>query len=337
MTKLQQRDAFFDNARAGLIFLVVFGHLIQPYMSGRSLITSLYLLMYSFHMPTFLFISGYFAKNVGQAGYIEKVGKKLLGPYLIFYAFFSIYYFMTGKNSSVDLDLFDPVFALWFLLTLFFFNVALVVVHQFKPVYVLPAAILVAILSGFSPNIDGYLSWSRTLVFFPVFYIGYLLNGNFNRMIRQKKFVPISIGVMIVFFIIYYIHPIDSSWLLASSPYKSIEGMDVIFSPLKRLLFYVVIFTTMLAFLNLTPERHYWFTYIGSRTMFIYLLHGIFIGLIRGQEIYPFIDAHPMIGLLYNFVLACFIVWIWSTDVVAKWTSPFVQLKSPSSFKAYKR
>ncbi|MDO5375968.1 MAG: acyltransferase family protein [Staphylococcus rostri] len=335
MVKLQQRDAFFDNARAGLIFLVVFGHLINPYTNEQPFLTALYLLIYSFHMPAFLFISGYFAKNIGQAGYIEKVGKKLLGPYLIFYAFFSIYYFITGKNSSVDLDLFDPVFALWFLLTLFFFNVILVVVHQFKPIYVLPAAIIVAMLSGFSSNIDGYLSWSRTLVFFPVFYVGYILNGNFDHLIRQKKFAPLSLAVLVIFFIFYYVHPIDSSWLLASSPYKDIEGMDVIFSPLKRLLFYLIIFTAMMAFLNLTPERRYWFTYIGSRTMFIYLLHGVFIGLIRGQQIYPFIDAHPALGLIYNLVLTCFIVWIWSTDFVVKWTSPFVQLKSPSSFKPY--
>ncbi|UXR76912.1 MULTISPECIES: acyltransferase family protein [unclassified Staphylococcus] len=336
MVTLKERDAFFDNARAALIFLVVFGHLIQPYTSEQPFLTALYLVIYSFHVPAFLFISGFFAKNIGREGYLEKVGKKLLGPYLIFYAFFSVYYFLTGKNSSVDLDLFSPVFALWFLLTLFSFNVILLVVRQFKPIYVLPAAIMIAIFSVFSTNIDGYLSWSRTLVFFPVFYIGYLLNDNFSHTIRQKKYVPLSIAVLVGFMIFYYFHPIDSSWLLASSPYQQIEGFDIILSPLKRLLFYVVIFTAMMAFLNLTPEKHYWFTYIGSRTMYVYLLHGIFIGLIRGQHIYPFIDAHPALGLLYNFILSCFIVWIWSTDFVAKWTSPFVQLKSPATFKPYK-
>ncbi|QLK85688.1 acyltransferase family protein [Staphylococcus sp. 17KM0847] len=336
MTNVQKRDAFFDNARAILITLVVFGHLIQPYTSDQPFLTALYLLIYSFHMPAFLFISGYFAKDVGRAGYIEKVGKKLLGPYLIFFAFFSFYYFFTGKNSKVYLDVFDPVFALWFLLTLFFFNVIIVVIRQFKPQYVLPIAIMVSILSGFSTNVDGYLSWSRTLVFFPIFYVGYLLNtSQFSQYIRNKKFIPVSLITMLTFFIIYYIHPIDSSWLLASSPYKALDGIDLILSPFKRLLLYFIIMTSMLAFLNLVPERHYWFTYIGSRTMYIYLLHGVFIGIIRGQQIYPFIDAHPIWGLLYNILLSCFIVWIWSTDFIAKWTSPFVQLKRPSTFKSY--
>lgn len=53
---------FFDNARAILILLVVFGHMLQPYTSGDKYLSALYLVIYSFHMPTFLFISGYFAK-----------------------------------------------------------------------------------------------------------------------------------------------------------------------------------------------------------------------------------------------------------------------------------
>ncbi|PTH64145.1 acyltransferase [Staphylococcus agnetis] len=329
-----KRDAFFDNARALLIFLVVFGHLIQPYTDAHSAINALYLTIYSFHMPAFLFISGYFSKNVGRAGYIEKVGKKLLGPYLIFFAFFSIYYFISGKNSSIDLDPFDPVFALWFLLTLFFFNVIIVIVRNYKWIYVLPIAILIAILAGFSTNIDGYLSWSRTLVFFPIFYIGYILGDHFSKLIRWKKLAPLSFLTLLTFFIIYYIHPIDSSWLLGSSPYTKTSGWNVLLSPIKRLTLYVIIFSTMFAFLNLIPEKRQRWTYIGSRTMYVYLLHGLFIGIIRGHNLFPFID-YPLAGVIYNFTLSLFIVWLWSTDFVAKWTNPFVHLEKPSQFKPY--
>ena len=44
---------FFDNARAILILLVVFGHMLQPYTSGDKYLSALYLVIYSFHMPTF--------------------------------------------------------------------------------------------------------------------------------------------------------------------------------------------------------------------------------------------------------------------------------------------
>ncbi|HIH7688637.1 TPA: acyltransferase family protein, partial [Staphylococcus aureus] len=118
MTSLKERDYFFDNARAILILLVVFGHMLQPYTSGDKYLSALYLVIYSFHMPTFLFISGYFAKNIDKPYYLEKISKRLIVPYMIFFAFFSIYYFLTGKSDELQLDPFNPVFALWFLITL---------------------------------------------------------------------------------------------------------------------------------------------------------------------------------------------------------------------------
>ncbi len=77
MTAIKDRDYFFDNARAILIFLVVLGHLLQPYTSEDKFLQALYLLIYSFHMPTFLFISGYFAKNLDKPNYLEKIAKKI--------------------------------------------------------------------------------------------------------------------------------------------------------------------------------------------------------------------------------------------------------------------
>ena len=64
------------------------------------------------------------------------------------------------------MDPFNPVFALWFLLTLFCFHVILVIVRRYKAYYVLPVALIISILAGFSDDIDGYMSISRTIVFF---------------------------------------------------------------------------------------------------------------------------------------------------------------------------
>ena len=118
-------------------------------------------------MPTFLFISGYFAKNLDKPHYLEKLRRNYL-YHMSFFAFFSIYYYLTGKEDAIQLDPFNPVFALWFLLTLFF-HVVLVIVRRYNPYIVLSVAILVSVLAGFSGNIDSYMSISRTIVFFPIF------------------------------------------------------------------------------------------------------------------------------------------------------------------------
>ena len=66
--KMLERDCSFDFVRGVLIYLVVFGHVIV--VSGQ--ITSdavgigkdiVFSLIYSFHMPLFVFISGYFATH----------------------------------------------------------------------------------------------------------------------------------------------------------------------------------------------------------------------------------------------------------------------------------
>ena len=84
------------------------GHLLVSYTSEDKYLSALYLLIYSFHMPTFLFISGYFAKNIEQPNYLEKVAKTNCSLRFIL-CFFSIYYYLTGKEDAIHLDPFNPV------------------------------------------------------------------------------------------------------------------------------------------------------------------------------------------------------------------------------------
>ena len=56
-----KRDYRIDNTKGILIILVVIGHFLLPVASTRFTTNSLYLI-YTFHMPCFIFISGYLAK-----------------------------------------------------------------------------------------------------------------------------------------------------------------------------------------------------------------------------------------------------------------------------------
>ena len=61
----------------------------------------------------------------------------------------------------------------------------------------------------------------------------------------------------------------------------------------------------MCAFLNLMPQTKRIYTYIGQRTMFVYLLHGIVIGVIRGFDLYPFKDQISIFTYLYQCECDC--------------------------------
>ena len=113
----------------------------------------------------------------------------------------------------------------------------------------------------------------------------------------------------------------------------SLEGKQDLYSPIKRLLLYFIILITMFSFLNLVPEKERFFTYIGRRTMYVYLLHGIVIGIIRGFDIYPFKDQISIMTYIYLILLTSIIVYVLSTRFISKWTNPVINLQSPANFK----
>ncbi|WP_054754042.1 acyltransferase family protein [Piscibacillus salipiscarius] len=68
-----RREAYFDNARLLFIFFVVFGHLIQPMKGNFETADALYQWIYIFHIPAFVFISGFFASGAGSKEYLKNL------------------------------------------------------------------------------------------------------------------------------------------------------------------------------------------------------------------------------------------------------------------------
>ena len=72
------RNDYFDNIKSVLITLVVIGHFLLPLESTR-LKDGLVNVIYLFHMPMFIMVSGYFAKGMyaGKRFRWERIGKLL--------------------------------------------------------------------------------------------------------------------------------------------------------------------------------------------------------------------------------------------------------------------
>lgn len=82
---VKQRDYYIDNIKGVFIFLVVFGHLLDFLEEAEiAFATSVRTFIYFFHMPGFIFMSGYLAKSFSGKRF---KGEKLLGYawlYLLF-------------------------------------------------------------------------------------------------------------------------------------------------------------------------------------------------------------------------------------------------------------
>ncbi len=65
---MYKRDSFFDNAKFILIVLVVFGHMIETFIEDNVTVYAIYKVIYSFHMPAFILVSGFFTKGIYKKG-----------------------------------------------------------------------------------------------------------------------------------------------------------------------------------------------------------------------------------------------------------------------------
>ena len=52
---ITNKKYFIDNIKVVLIFLVVFGHLIERYIDTSNTLMGIYMFIYIFHMPLFVY------------------------------------------------------------------------------------------------------------------------------------------------------------------------------------------------------------------------------------------------------------------------------------------
>ncbi len=319
------RDHYFDNAKFILIFLVVFGHLLQTFVAEYASVRVLYIFIYTFHMPAFILISGYFAKGFKKPGYFMKTMKKLILPYVFFQLIYSIFYYYLLGQDSISLTLLDPEWSLWFLLSLFFWNIFLYGFTKLKPSVSISLAILIGLIAGYFDMIDGYLSLSRTFVFFPFFLIGFFMQKEHFKKLqtRSARIAGSFIMLAIITFIIF--NPdLNENWFLGSKPYASFVDVKT-FGLLIRCVIYGISFLSIAAFLTFVPKKRLFFTKWGKNTLYVYLLHGFFIKMFREGSLSDFNYTSKTFVLLLAISFGLTV--ILSSNIVTTFVQPIIELR----------
>lgn len=315
-----ERNPYFDNAKLVLIFLVVFGHMIQPFIDGSSGINTLYIWIYTFHMPAFIFLAGFYAKGSGNRIYIAKLAKKLLVPYLIFQFLYTVFYFFIGKDGW-QTGVFYPHWSLWFLCSLFGWHILLSLFKKIPALLSVSLAVLLGLIVGYFGEIGHTFSLSRTFVFFPFFLLGYWLTEAHVMWLKRRSMKIVSLMVMlIVGTAIYFVPDFNSGWLLASKSYGDL-GMPA-YGGLARLLVYVTSAIMAMSIFAWIPQKNSWLTHLGTRTLYVYLLHGFFIQLFREADVF---QVNSVFGLLGIGLLSAVIVLLLSTKPVQGIWQPFIE------------
>lgn len=317
-----ERNPYFDNAKLILIFLVVFGHVIQPFVADSKGGTTLYLWIYTFHMPAFIFLAGFFAKGSGNRKYIVNLAKKLLVPYLIFQLLYTVYYFFLGK-SGWQTGLFYPQWSLWFLCSLFSWHILLALFKKIPAFFSVGIAIIIGLFVGYFGEIGHTFSLSRTFVFFPFFLLGYWVTEKQVMFLKQRSMKAVSLLILsIVAALIYWLPDLNTGWLLASKSYSDL-GMPF-YGGLVRLLVYVTSICMAISILTWIPQKRNVLTHLGTRTLYVYLLHGFLIQFFREENLFQMNHQFHLLGLA---LLSAGIVLILSTRPIQGIGQPFVEGK----------
>ncbi|WP_243385465.1 acyltransferase family protein [Bacillus kexueae] len=321
-----QRESYFDNAKFLLIALVVFGHMIRSFIEQDEVMLAIYKFIYTFHMPAFILIAGYFSKGFQKKGYVKKVATKLIVPYLIFHGIYSVYY-MLVKNEHVlhVVDPLNPHWSLWFLLSLFCWNLLLYPFSKWPKGVAISIAFMLALAIGFVEEINHYMSLSRTFVFFPLFLIGYSLKREHFLALQSMRVRFLSIVTLLFILFLYFNVSFEYEWLFGSKPYAYF-GEVTISSAFTRLGFYGLTLVTTFAFLALVPTRRFFFTEWGARTFYVYLLHGFIIQAFRASDLeHVSLFAH---NLFFTAIIAFAITLVLSSNWVYRFAKPLIEIQA---------
>lgn len=268
---MNKRIAYFDNVKAVLIFLVMFGHFIEPIRQASFLASGTYKFIYSFHMPFFIIISGFFSKKENIKG-----DMKLIALYFIFQIFYT--YFFSSKVAF-----FTPKWGMWYLFSLVFWrNIIKYIKVTSHPILI---SLFIGLISGYFAEIGGYFSLSRILTFLPFFTIGYYADQSMIVKISsllKKRYAFILIILIYATFIIITKHfdlQHKNWWFGGDKSYKKLIGSEelVKFGFFYQLLIYCL--TSIMIFLvaNIIPKIEISILgYIGKNSLYVYLGHTFF-------------------------------------------------------------
>ncbi|MBO4457942.1 MAG: acyltransferase family protein [Butyrivibrio sp.] len=264
-----KRDYAFDNMKVLLIIFVVFGHALEEFgiKGNLGLIRAA---IYLFHMPLFIFISGYFSKSDAKP---EKLFKTTLIPFIIF----NTAWLLIHGSKINEINFFKPIYVFWYLISLFFWRVTVKYFDRIKGIVIL--AFIIGIYCGCVNEAERFFSISRTVSFFPYFILGYKFKKETIEKIRNIPKVFAVASLMASFAITVYLNvsnimPVKMYELIQSYKATDLTNMQ---GMILRGTIYITAIVLVFAIINLMPDKEYRWTKYGQRTLCIYVLSSFVI------------------------------------------------------------
>ncbi|CAN5174941.1 acyltransferase family protein [soil metagenome] len=275
-TPVKERVPYLDNARYWVMILVVVGHSLTE-LRSNDVVNGIYTWLYAFHMPVFILISGYTARNyVGDFRQVQRLVSTLLLPYILVET--TLQLMMRHYTGEPDpLMILSPQWLGWFIIALFLWRLMTPILRALK--YPITTSIIVSLLIGLI-EVPNVLALPKVLGLLPFYVVGLHLKIEHFRMlsslwIRASSVLLLGASLAIA---IAYSDRWTFQWLLWKYRY---DEDPLLASPaegvVQRAALLALGFILSAAVLSIIPWARSWTSNLGTRTVYCYLLHGYII------------------------------------------------------------
>ncbi len=314
-----ERNHRIDSLKGFLIVLVIVGHVITALDNSNVINHAVMGLIYVFHMPLFILISGYFTRPAN-----EQDGRKLwqnIARMMVTIVFFHLIWvflrYSLKGDDPIQILLEFPYGLLWYLLSLIYWRLTVYYTPRAlleRPVIYIAIAFLISILSGLT-ELGKLLSIQRALNFFPFFLLGYYYRqGRISDKWWKNNILHIVTAVILLP-IIFILFPKCGYILNGSDHYPLAEV------PQKVMILISSTAISLLVF-NLLPDIK-WLRPIGQDSLFNYLYHYIIlIALIEPAVEYFSLPCSLPFILIYTAVILGILIPLSKVKVLRWLTKP---------------
>ncbi|MFM9368816.1 acyltransferase family protein [Streptomyces sp. Da 82-17] len=300
----KQRDAFFDNAKYMAIVLVAMGHAWEPLRADSRAAAALYIAVYTFHMPAFIIISGYFSRSFDASpGRLKRLVTGVAVPYVIFEFAYSLFKRWADDDPTHPISLLDPWYLVWFLGALFIWRLTTPLWKLVR--WPIPLALAIAVLASVSPDIGDDLDLQRVLQFLPFFVLGLCLKPEHFRLVRRREARIIAVPVFAAALVFaYWAAPrMNAAWFYRRDSAQELGVPGWVGLPMTLGMFACSLILVA-CFFAWVPGRHMWVTALGAGTLYGYLLHGFLAKGSRFWDWYEVDWVHTPLGAVAITVFA---------------------------------
>lgn len=281
---MKRRIYLFDNLKFFLMLVVVIGHFIDYMNTSSQAMEGLFLFIYSFHMPFFIYLAGLFHSNHNVKSRCVSFIAIGFSMKILFALCRMIFFHKASFSLLSDSGL--P----WFMFAMAMFTAVSYFLRDFNAFKLFILFTLLACFAGYDESLGNFLYLSRFIVFYPFYLLGQITNKEKVLSITRRPVLKIISGICIIGWGILCITQTGRlSFLLALFTGKhSFSSNDIFafYGPVYRALCMVITLTMIFCLLCIAPNKKLPFiTMAGSRTLQIFFWHYPFIYFLTGMHI----------------------------------------------------